>query len=119
MKKGEAKIGTAVKVTNLDYMVGVAISSQMNEIRKVGVYGVITAFVPGYNRNVCLVRQIGFSKSWHVFIHRAQTYKHPNRFNRRIKIILKSSNRSAGKVLRSFYLLDLLIQTQILAISRQ
>jgi hypothetical protein len=62
MKKGEAKIGTAVKVTNLDYMVGVAISSQMNEIRKVGVYGVITAFVPGYNRNVCLVRQIGSIK---------------------------------------------------------
>jgi len=59
MKKGEAKVGMAVHVTNLDYMVGVNIPISMSEIRKIGVYGVITAFVSGYNRNVCLVRQIG------------------------------------------------------------
>lgn len=62
MKKGLAKIGMGVKVTNLDYMVEANIPVAMNEIRRIGVYGVITAFVPGYNRNVCLVRQIGSEK---------------------------------------------------------
>lgn len=62
MKKGEAKIDMAVHVINLDYMVGVNIPASMNEIRKIGTYGVITAFVPGYNRNVCLVRQVGSIK---------------------------------------------------------
>lgn len=63
MKKNKAKIGMAVRVENLDNMEKVPITPAMNEIRRIGTLGEIVDFVPGYNRNVCLVREIGTNKT--------------------------------------------------------
>ena len=57
MKKGEAKVGDTVRITNLNYLGGVTLSEQQMKERTIGNVGTITAFVPGYGGNVCVVQR--------------------------------------------------------------